>query len=771
MRYKELKMSITQKVRSKEIDTISLENRDVRSYKKLPGKNITFDMQSVVIDPIDPKRISKEFKNVTMSSVVKAGAVFLITIGLYYFTKTTGIFSSFDWGEENSKDTGNRNAMEIKNKESALNIKTNLETKNQVNDPSLNQISKTYRNKDSNVKFEEIKVEKFKDLPEVEKKNVGMRRSSSRRSISIQNPISDQNAIVGKFFELTIDGTFVFTSNIIFLKATNIPAWLTSRTPNPTFIGSYNTPGWAMGVAVSRNYAYVADYESGLLVIDISDPSNPTFKGSYDTIYDNYICARDVALSGNYAYVADQKSLLIIVANSRNPTFKGSCGTSSWAYGVALSGDYAYVAAANSGLQIIDISDPANPTFKGSCNNMHGEANEVALSGNYAYVAYGSYEYSSGLQIIDISDPSNPTLKGLYDTPDRAYGVAVSGNYAYVADGYAGGLQIIDISDPSNPTFKGSYDTPSFAYGVAVSGSYAYVSDQNSGLQIIDISDPSNPTFKGGYGMPNWARDVALSGNYVYVVDLLSLQIIATNLDKLTLTGIASSVGTYGVDIEACNDAMECVTDSFNIIARNNRAPIVANPIQNQTAIINALFNYIFPTNIFIDPDEHSLTYTAKSSNNEPLPSWLNFYSPQRKFSGTPDELATYPIKVIANDGYDGSVSTVFNLIVKEDLTTTLLNTTTLLISLIIGAICTTSFCCALIAGGGIVMLRQHRNKILGNESNTDEKEVKEEKELQKLKTNYDKKIVVDNGVSQPLEEQKTFTEVRRDEGLVYYPN
>ena len=64
-------------------------------------------------------------------------------------------------------------------------------------------------------------------------------------------------------------------------------------------------PGWprgdAKGVAVSGPYAYVADYDAGLQVLDVSDPANPRRVGGYRTPG----VARSVAVSGNYAYVAD----------------------------------------------------------------------------------------------------------------------------------------------------------------------------------------------------------------------------------------------------------------------------------------------------------------------------------------------------------------------------------------------------------------------------------------------------------------------------------
>jgi roadblock/LC7 domain-containing protein len=162
------------------------------------------------------------------------------------------------------------------------------------------------------------------------------------------------------------------------------------------------------------------------------------------------------------------------------PTLIGNYDTSGSAYGVQVVGNYAYVADSQSGLQIIDISNPTTPTLKGNYDTS-GNARGIQVVGNYAYVA----DSQSGLQIIDISNPTTPTLKGNYDTSGNAYVVQVVGNYAYVADGDSG-LQIIDISNPTTPTLKGNFNTSGGAYGVQVVGNYAYVADGDSGLQIIE---------------------------------------------------------------------------------------------------------------------------------------------------------------------------------------------------------------------------------------------------------------------------------------------
>jgi hypothetical protein len=59
--------------------------------------------------------------------------------------------------------------------------------------------------------------------------------------------------------------------------------------------------GPARAVAIQNGYAFVAAEAAGLVVIDVTNPANPQPVGGYDT--SGY--AYDVAVSGNYAYVAD----------------------------------------------------------------------------------------------------------------------------------------------------------------------------------------------------------------------------------------------------------------------------------------------------------------------------------------------------------------------------------------------------------------------------------------------------------------------------------
>ena len=54
-------------------------------------------------------------------------------------------------------------------------------------------------------------------------------------------------------------------------------------TPRRRSRSAHDTPGDAIGVAVSRGYAYVADDRAGLRVIDMSDAAAPVEVGCFDT--------------------------------------------------------------------------------------------------------------------------------------------------------------------------------------------------------------------------------------------------------------------------------------------------------------------------------------------------------------------------------------------------------------------------------------------------------------------------------------------------------
>ena len=220
----------------------------------------------------------------------------------------------------------------------------------------------------------------------------------------------------------------------------------------------FRVPG-ALGLAfaVSLNGCGAA------LASDVS----PVLKGSWpgDTMGRTW----DVALSGNYAYLADGDAGLrvIDVSNAAYPKKVADYSTTSSAWAVAVSGPYAYLNEESDelglyGLEVVDISNPAEPKHVGRYDS--GDPfMKVALSGNYAYLAG-----ANGFQVVDISQPTDPRWVGGYAGAKNFFGylleecVAVAGDYAYVAS-YTNGFLVLDVSDPTNITKVGGCEIETYS--------------------------------------------------------------------------------------------------------------------------------------------------------------------------------------------------------------------------------------------------------------------------------------------------------------------
>jgi len=284
-----------------------------------------------------------------------------------------------------------------------------------------------------------------------------------------------------------------------------------SNPASPVDAGSYATPGFAEGVFVSGNYAYVADAYSAVHVMDVRDPTNPTRTGvSYPGGP-----PQGVFVAGDYAYVASEGSGLRIlsISDPANPILVGYYGGADDAQGVFVVGNLAYVAD-QKGLTIVDVGNPSDPRFVGDLK-APDSGFDVFVSGKYAYLAASK----AGLVVVDVSNPAAPRQVGRYATPGVAYGVSVSGHYAFVTNidnvqliNHA--LLSIDISNPASPRLAGSVPLSGPPYDVFLSGRYAYVADGSAGLQIFDVAVPSGPSWVGSIGTQGYAFDVFVGNSF-----------------------------------------------------------------------------------------------------------------------------------------------------------------------------------------------------------------------------------------------------------------
>ncbi len=295
----------------------------------------------------------------------------------------------------------------------------------------------------------------------------------------------------------------------------------------------------------------------------ITKVGNYVFHGDGDII-----AVYDAATDSDLTLVKTVPVRLTPAADLKDQQASGTEGVT----GLFYDGDLLYAACGNEGLQIYDVpADPASfaptdwkSTYIVEKQNARAVVRDVSVSGSYAYIGYyllSNAGYDSGIQVVNITDPANPFLAGEVEFPQavvelkRVQSVTVAGNYLYATDIY-NGLIIFDLTDPKAPEVEAAYYISS-AMDVAVSGNFAYVAAV-FGVTVVNV-DPANFTDEMDVlqssatcqyaGEETKAVSLEANGGYAYVGDVdLGLVIIDTSSPEDVNDD--SVIGGYSLDTQ-----------------------------------------------------------------------------------------------------------------------------------------------------------------------------------------------------------------------------
>jgi len=302
-------------------------------------------------------------------------------------------------------------------------------------------------------------------------------------------------------------------------------------------IGSIKTLADARDIKLSKDgtLAFLATYNNGLQIVDITNPKEPKVISSVPTPSN----ALEITLSPDETkvYVSDDNDIqLIDTSNPSNPIAMGGVSAQGNVYGVAFPSNHprAYVTTNLDGLKVIDISDINNQIILSSGLKYTDTFLKKLVFSEDSSRVYMMDNYH-GIDIVDINTSVNPLLLGSITTQNPVNGVALSnnGNTIHIIEDNK--LQIFNISNVSNPILLGSMPITESADGsanyitISKDNTKAYITRSYYGLQIIDISNPNNLTTIQKIKTPGSAMRVAISdnGKYAYIAaGGLGLQII-----------------------------------------------------------------------------------------------------------------------------------------------------------------------------------------------------------------------------------------------------
>lgn len=272
---------------------------------------------------------------------------------------------------------------------------------------------------------------------------------------------------------------------------------------------------WGYTSSSGREYAIMGT-TSGTSFIEVTQPGNPQIVGYVDgpnslwrdvKTFDTYCYA--VSEGGSGIQIISLANIDAGVVSLVNTVTTGG-GTST--HNVAIDpvrGLLARCGGGSNGLRIYDLaSNPTNPPYVGSWSDeyVHDAQIHTMTAGPYfgrtmAFCCGGlnGGSTNTGLDIIDITNPSNPVRIGGTQYSGGAYchqgWLSEDEQTFYINDELYNGNSstfIVDVSDLASPQYvtRWTNNNSAICHNLYVKGNRIYEANYRSGLRVVDCSNP-----------------------------------------------------------------------------------------------------------------------------------------------------------------------------------------------------------------------------------------------------------------------------------------
>jgi hypothetical protein len=299
-------------------------------------------------------------------------------------------------------------------------------------------------------------------------------------------------------------------------------------------VAKLSTSGSAQDVIKRGDMLYMAQGEGGLLIVDVSNPENPTVVNEITEGVRGYSAKIDFRDDIVYLAAGSYGISVVDVSNPMAPDVNGwYVNLVKPAKNLHILGDFLFTAISEKGIQLVyvkkNLSLPATRTdiiTEGYANGLTTSPDSSTM-----FVACGEM----GLSIYDISDFQDgygvyPRL-GWCDTPGYAETVIVEDNQslAFLACGTEG-LHIIDYADTANIYRIGNFATEGYAKELLYENQKIFITTGLRGLQIIDVANAAEPKIIGVVPTGN-ARGFDMDEDHIYIADEVEGLIVISRPD------------------------------------------------------------------------------------------------------------------------------------------------------------------------------------------------------------------------------------------------
>lgn len=287
------------------------------------------------------------------------------------------------------------------------------------------------------------------------------------------------------------------------------------------FVGSLKTggdAGYVKGAFIKGiQYAFLADGQKGLEIINITNATNPVLTSNYATNGFAKEVIVDSISSNKYAFLSDEVNGLFIfnVNNTSSPALDTLIAYPGGVNSCYSNNGLLYVALKTGLLKVLNINSLPDSIFEAGSYSPQYPVHHLEISGSSIYMLQKNY----GFEIADISNPATPLYQSGFNTSGNCYDVRIVENIAYFANGTTG-LCLMNVSVPSQPYLIGFLETESDVRGIDFSpSSFLLTAEYNFGTEVFNIFKPVQPYGFGYYEASGYCNGIHFFKNKVLVAN------------------------------------------------------------------------------------------------------------------------------------------------------------------------------------------------------------------------------------------------------------
>lgn len=300
-----------------------------------------------------------------------------------------------------------------------------------------------------------------------------------------------------------------------------------------SYIGGVATGVGSTHIAASGDTAYVVEQNSGIHIVNISNPQSPAVESNFRvdpfTPPDERVTYADLLVSGDRAYLLYAAELsgqgtftqlvILNVSDARNPSVLGrfplSGSFSAPDVQIGISGTKVYFLAdipEAGSLVCIETSNPASPSLIGHYPGVGAWTKGLVVSGERVY---------AGTVVFDFPEGADAILRSSVLGLGGSHKVALWGPYLVIAydRGSLSGIEVWSELKPVNPVILGASYIRHPVKAITADANLIYAITEDDGVKIFDISNVENPIILAQSALPgnSQGRGIAVAGDLVLV--------------------------------------------------------------------------------------------------------------------------------------------------------------------------------------------------------------------------------------------------------------